>query len=59
MQRGETALVKPMQRHSFRSRGGAILEEISTHHYRNDSFYDDDRISQKDPLLRMTILRDW
>lgn len=57
--RGETVLVKPRQRHSFRSRGGAVFEEISTHHHRNDSFYDDPQINRQDPLLRKTILRDW
>jgi N-acetylneuraminate synthase len=59
LQRGETVLIKPRQNHSFRSRGGAIFEEISTHHHRNDSFYQDSAIDRQDPLLRKTILRNW
>lgn len=57
--RGETVLIKPGYNHEFRSRGGAVFEEISTHHERNDSFYEDPEISRQDPLLRKTILREW
>jgi N-acetylneuraminate synthase len=59
MQRGETVLVRPGQTHSFRSRGGAIFEEISTHHHRGDSVYEDPAIHQRDALERKTILRNW
>ena len=59
LRRGETALVQPREWHSFSSRGGAIFEEISTHHDRGDSFYRDPQINQKDPLHRKTLFRDW
>lgn len=31
-------------KHSFSSKNGAIFEEISTTHYKDDSFYDDEKI---------------
>jgi len=45
--------------HAFTSDAGAIFEEISTTHVRNDSFYDDPKIAALDPLERKSILRDW
>jgi sialic acid synthase SpsE/mannose-6-phosphate isomerase-like protein (cupin superfamily) len=57
--RGDTLLVRPGQVHSFRSCGGAIFEEISTHHQRKDSFYEDAKINSMDPLERKTLLQDW
>lgn len=41
---GEIVLVKSGQRHSFSSNSGCIFEEISTTHYKGDSFYEDPRI---------------
>ena len=52
-------LVEPSQMHAFRSRGGAIFEEVSTTHRRSDSVYEDEAINRKDPLERKTIIRDW
>jgi len=45
--------------HSFSSKGGAIFEEISTTHIRNDSYYIDERIRKLDPMERKTILTQW
>ncbi|MCX6901164.1 MAG: N-acetylneuraminate synthase family protein [Verrucomicrobia bacterium] len=59
MQPGDKALVEPGQMHSFRSCHGAIFEEISSTHRRDDSFYADERINRMDPLERKTILTDW
>jgi N-acetylneuraminate synthase len=42
--------------HSFFSEKGAIFEEVSTTHYRNDSYYQDERISVLDPIQRKTVL---
>jgi N-acetylneuraminate synthase len=59
LQPGDIMLVEPQQLHSFRSRHGAIFEEVSTTHERKDSFYEDDRITQMDTLERKTIIQDW
>lgn len=44
--RGEVVLVNRGAKHSFSSKNGGIFEEISTTHYKNDSFYEDDKIMQ-------------
>ena len=51
---GDTLLVERGVQHSFSSVGGCIFEEISSTHYRDDSFYDDPRIA--DPMNRKTAL---
>lgn len=56
---GDTRTVLRGSAHSFTSRTGAIFEEISTTHIRNDSFYSDPAIAKLDPLERKSILRDW
>lgn len=56
---GDTRTVLRGSAHSFTSRTGAIFEEISTTHIRNDSFYTDPAIARLDPLERKSILRDW
>ena len=43
-------------KHSFWSDSGAIIEEISTTHYRDDSFYTDPVIAEQDPMSRKTII---
>jgi len=43
---GETFLVEPGTWHKFHTLDGAIVEEISTTHYKNDSFYEDERINK-------------
>jgi sialic acid synthase SpsE/mannose-6-phosphate isomerase-like protein (cupin superfamily) len=52
---GDTMLIKPGQKHSFWTKTGVIIEEISTTHFKNDSFYSDSQI-ERDPQLRKTIL---
>ncbi|MDQ7799476.1 MAG: N-acetylneuraminate synthase family protein [Candidatus Edwardsbacteria bacterium] len=56
---GDTLLVEPGTRHSFTSRSGAIIEEISTTHIKGDSYYDDDEINKKDLLERKTVVENW
>lgn len=56
---GDLQTVIRGQKHSFSSIGGAIFEEISTTHVRNDSYYDEEEISKLDPMERKTILTDW
>ena len=43
-------------KHAFSSKKGAIIEEISTTHFRNDSYYTDPLISQQDPMTRKTVI---
>ena len=56
---GETYTVKRNDWHSFSTKNGLIFEEVSTTHYRNDSFYEDSKISELDPMQRKTILDLW
>jgi len=59
MRPGETLLVERSAPHSFRSEGGAVFEEISSTHIRDDSFYEDERINRMDPMERKTIIDEW
>lgn len=56
---GDTRTVLRGSKHAFTSETGAIFEEISTTHVRNDSYYDDPKIAALDPLERKSILKDW
>lgn len=55
--RGDVVIVKPGMRHTFRSESGGVIEEISSNHNSNDSFYTDPQIGlNKD---RKTLLSYW
>ena len=56
LKKGELRSIERGVRHSFTSKGGAIFEEISTTHYRGDSFYLDPKIDQQDPMARKTVI---
>jgi N-acetylneuraminate synthase len=56
---GDTFLVTPEQWHKFHTLDGAIIEEISTTHYNNDSYYEDERISRRTRSERKTKLPNW
>ena len=56
---GDIQTVLREQKHSFTSVKGAIFEEISTTHVKNDSYYDDPVIRVLDPIERKTILKKW
>lgn len=56
---GDTALVETGHWHKFHSLDGAIFEEISTTHYNDDSFYEDQRIARLPRELRKTELQNW
>ena len=58
--RGDIIVVERGVKHSFTSNTGAIFEEVSTTHYKEDSFYDDDRIAKnKNRKTAMTFWSDW
>lgn len=56
---GDIQTVLRGERHSFTSSKGAIFEEISTTHIKNDSYYEDTKIRNLDPIERKTILKKW
>jgi D-lyxose ketol-isomerase len=47
---GEKYTLAPGIRHSFRSVGGAVIEEVSTHDENSDSYFDDPLIV-RDPIV--------
>lgn len=59
MKPGDTRTVLRGQKHSFRSSTGAVFEEISTTHVKNDSYYEDPKIMKMDLIERKTIIKDW
>lgn len=54
---GDVVTVEPGVRHAFRSEGGAVIEEISTTHFKDDSFYTDTAIMENQQ--RKTLLTYW
>ena len=58
-QPGDTVLVEPGTWHKFHTLDGAIFEEISTTHYNNDSFYEDERIASLSRAERKTVIPNW
>jgi len=57
---GEIIVVERGMRHSFSSKNGVIFEEVSTTHYKDDSYYEDEQILQnKNRKTEMTFWSDW
>ena len=56
---GDTILVKPGEWHKFHTLDGAIFEEVSTTHFNDDSFYEDDRIARLARQERKTVIANW
>ncbi len=56
---GDTLLIKPNDWHKFHTLAGAIFEEISTTHYNDDSFYQDESIQNLPREERKTIIENW
>ncbi len=57
---GELIVVERGKRHSFGSETGAVIEEISTTHYKDDSFYEDASIlNNKNRKTGLTFWSDW
>lgn len=54
---GDVVTVEPGVRHAFHSEGGAIIEELSSTHFSNDSFYTDEAINANRD--RKTLLSYW
>ncbi len=57
---GDMITVERNVRHGFSSKNGSIFEEISTTHFNNDSFYDDNSINcYKYRKTAMTLWSNW
>jgi sialic acid synthase SpsE/quercetin dioxygenase-like cupin family protein len=56
---GETCLVLPGVWHSFWTDTGAVIEEVSTTHYNNDSVYKDKAIQRLQRHERKTVVDHW
>ena len=54
---GDIVLVQRGARHSFKTEKGVVFEEISTTHFKEDSFYDDEKIMKNEE--RKTRLTYW
>ncbi len=54
---GDVVTVEPGVRHAFRSEGGAVIEEISTTHDKDDSYYTDAAIMEN--KQRKSLLTYW
>jgi len=54
---GEIVVVERGVKHSFGTEHGVVIEEISSTHHKNDSFYTDPMIMQND--CRKTLLTHW
>ena len=52
MKKGDIITINPKTKHEFSSKNGAVIEEISSTHYKSDSFYTDKKI--KNNLNRKT-----
>lgn len=57
---GEMLVVEREKNHSFRSKNGAVFEEVSTTHFTNDSFYEDPTIMENsNRKTQMMYWADW
>lgn len=54
---GDVVTIEPGVRHAFHSAGGVIIEELSSTHFSNDSFYTDESITANPN--RKTLLSYW
>lgn len=59
MKPGDIQTVLRGEKHAFSSKTGAVFEEVSTTHIKNDSYYDDPRVSRLDPMERKTKVVKW
>lgn len=59
MKPGDKLLIERGAWHSFTTNNGAIFEEVSTTHIKDDSYYEDETISSLDPIQRKTVIETW
>ncbi|MCG6878087.1 MAG: N-acetylneuraminate synthase family protein, partial [Deltaproteobacteria bacterium] len=56
---GDSLVVHPDEWHKFQTSNGVIIEEISTTHYNDDSFYEDKLIAKLPRQKRKTSIDNW
>lgn len=56
---GDIVLIQSSQWHKFHTLDGSIFEEVSTTHYNDDSFYEDERIVRIPRDKRKTTIANW
>jgi N-acetylneuraminate synthase len=57
---GDMLTVERSVKHNFATKDGVIFEEVSTTHYKDDSFYDDKSIAQNlERKTELTFRADW
>lgn len=56
---GEVITVERGSRHAFTSEKGCVFEEISTTHVKDDSYYEDEKITKMNLSGRKTIFQSW
>ena len=54
---GDVITIQPEVRHSFKTKSGCVVEEISSTHYKDDSYYTDGKIGRNQN--RKTLLKYW
>jgi N-acetylneuraminate synthase len=59
LQPGDTALILPGVWHSFSTKSGVVVEEISTTHHNDDTVYADPDINRKTRQQRKTVVDHW
>ncbi len=60
MEAGDMLTVERDVKHSFSSKDGCIFEEVSTTHFKDDSFYQDQKIiNNENRKTQMTFWSDW
>jgi sialic acid synthase SpsE/mannose-6-phosphate isomerase-like protein (cupin superfamily) len=57
LKRGDVITIMPEVRHKFSTKNGCIIEEVSSTHYVNDSYYTDEKIAQN--KNRKTFITHW
>lgn len=60
LERGELLTVERNSKHSFATDTGCVFEEVSTTHYKQDSFYEDPTVADNtDRKTQMTFWSEW
>ena len=57
LEKGDVITIEPKVRHSFSSKEGCVIEEVSSTHYVDDSYYTDESINENEN--RKTIINYW
>ena len=57
LEKGDVVTIEPGVRHKFKTVAGCVIEEVSSTHYVNDSYYTDDSISKN--KNRKTFITHW